>query len=164
MALASASVMAQGKTNFAGKWTLDPASAPAPPAGGGGRGGGRGGFGGWGGEFTATQDATTLTIEYMTGGQNPAPQKLIYKLDGSDSKNMVGIGRGGPSEAISKATWDGAKLVITTTQTMNMGGNEMKIESKRVLSLDGGTLTIETTASGMRGGEPTTTKVVYKKS
>ena len=43
----AASLAAQAKPNFAGKWTLDPASVPAPPAGGGGgRGGGRGGGGG----------------------------------------------------------------------------------------------------------------------
>ena len=44
----TASLAAQAKPNFAGKWTLDPASVPAPPAGGGGggRGGGRGGGGG----------------------------------------------------------------------------------------------------------------------
>src|SRR5690349_282412 len=103
-------VLAQAKPNFAGKWTLDAAAAPAgaPAGGGGGRGGGRGG-GGWGMEPTITQDATTLTVEYMGGGQAPAPVKLTYKLDGSESKNMM-AGRGGQQEQVSKATWDGASL------------------------------------------------------
>ena len=42
-------------------------------------------------ENTITQDATTLTVEYRQG-QNPV--KLVYKLDGSESKNKV-QGRGG---------------------------------------------------------------------
>ncbi len=39
-------------------------------------------------ELTITQDAANLTLEYMGGGQNPAPVKLVYKLDGTESKNM----------------------------------------------------------------------------
>jgi Spy/CpxP family protein refolding chaperone len=73
--LMAAGLAAQAKPSLAGKWVMDPASAPAPPPGGGGRGGGRGG--GLGQEMTITQDATTLTIDYMGGGQNPAPVKLV---------------------------------------------------------------------------------------
>lgn len=157
---AAASLAAQAKPDFSGKWVMDPASAPAPPAGapagggGGGRGGGRGG-GGFGQEFTAKQDATTLTVMQMQGGQEVT---LTYKLDGSESKNTVG-GRGGPQEQVSKAAWDGSKLVITTQ--LNFGGNT--VEQKRTLSMEGGNLVIETVQPGRDGGPGTPTKLVYKK-
>jgi hypothetical protein len=157
----TASVFAQAKPNFAGKWVMDPASAPAPPpggapgGGGGGRGGGRGGGAGFGQEFTATQDGAALTITRMQGDQTVT---AIYKLDGSESKNMV-AGRGGQQEQVSKAAWEGNKLSITTT--VNFGGGSA--EQKRVLSLEGGDLVIEQTNPGREGGPPTTTKLVYKK-
>jgi hypothetical protein len=145
----SATVLAQA--NFAGKWTMDPASAPDPAAGGG-RGGGRGMLGQ---EVTITQDAKTITLEYMGGGQNPAPVKLVYMLDGSESKNTV-MGRGGQMEQVSKATWSGQSLVVTTA----MGAGEMK----RTLSLQGGNLVVETSAPGRDGGPGMNSKVTYKKA
>jgi hypothetical protein len=156
----SVGMYAQAKPDFSGKWVMDaPAAAPAaPPAdGGGGRGGGRGGGGGagFGQTFTAKQDAKMLTIERVQGD---ATVTAMYMLDGSESKNTV-AGRGGQQEQVSKATWDGNKLVIVTT--INAGGNN--VEQRRVMSMEGGNLVIEQTAPGRGGGEPTTTKVVYKK-
>jgi hypothetical protein len=157
----SAAAYAQARPDFSGKWVMDPASAPAPPAdaggGGGGRGGGRGGGGGagFGQEFTAKQDAKTLTITRMQGGQEVA---ATYNLDGSESKNTV-AGRGGQQEQVSKATWDGNRLVIVTT--LDFGGNT--VEQRRVLSMEGGNLVVEATNPGRGGGAPTTTKIVYKK-
>jgi hypothetical protein len=145
----AASVAAQ--TNFAGKWVLDPASVAAPP-----EGGGRGGRGGMlGQELTITQDASTLTLEYMGGGQNPAPVKLVYKLDGTESKNTVMM-RGGQAEQVAKAAWSGQSLVVTTTTGMG--------EQKRTLSLQGGNLVVETANPGRDGGPGMTTKVTYKKA
>jgi hypothetical protein len=144
---------AQAKPSFAGKWTMDPASAPAPPAGGGGRGGGRGGM--LGQELTVTQDAANLTLEYMGGGQNPAPVKLVYKLDGTESKNMV-MGRGGQTEQVSKATWKGNSLVVVTTTGFG--------EQTRTFSIEGGNLIVETSTPGREGGAATVTKVTYKKA
>ena len=158
---AAASLAAQAKPDFSGKWVMDPAAAPAAPAGGGGgggggRGGGRGG-GGFGNEFTIVQNAKTLTITRMQGDQTVT---TVYNLDGSESKNMVaGRGGGEPTAQISKAVWDGAKLVVTTT--INAGGNN--IEQKRVFAMEGANLTIETTAPGRDGGPGTPTKVTYKK-
>src|ERR1051325_7244198 len=86
-------------TNFAGTWNMvqDPAQQQAA--------GGRGGFGGgMGATFTITQDAKTLTITRTT--QN-GESKTVYNLDGSDSKNMM-QGRGGATEQISNAKWEGA--------------------------------------------------------
>src|SRR5688572_21240084 len=147
----AAGLAAQAKADFSGKWVMDPASAP--PDGGGGGGGGRGGGrgGGFGQEFTIAQNAKTLTITRMQGDQTVT---TVYNLDGSESKNTV-QGRGGATEQVSKAVWDGAKLVVTT---MAGGG-----EQKRVFALEGGNLTIETTQPGRDGGPGTPTKLVYKK-
>jgi len=156
---AAVSLHGQARPDFSGKWVMDPASAPAAPAGGGGggRGGGRGGGGGagFGPEFTAKQDAKMLTITRMQGDQTVT---ATYNLDGSESKNTV-AGRGGQQEQVSKATWDGNRLVIVTT--LDFGGNT--VEQRRVLAMEGGNLVIEQTAPGRGGGEPTTTKLVYKK-
>ena len=158
--LMTAGVLAQAKPNFAGSWTMDmpaaPAGGAAPAAGagggGGGRGGGRGG-GGWGMDITITQDANTLKV---TGMQGQAPLELTYKLDGSESKNMMaGRGGGAPTEQVSKAVWTGNTLVITTT-----GANG---DTKRVLSLAAGKLSIETTAPGRDGGPGMPTTVTYSK-
>jgi hypothetical protein len=141
------SAFAQAKPNFAGTWVRE------APAGGGGGGGGRGG-GGWGMEPTITQDATTLTVKWSQPGREggtPTEQTRTYKLDGTESKNPGG--RGG--EQISKATWEGSKLVIKTA--LAQGG-----ESVMNVSLEGGNLVIETTAPG-REGAPMTNKAVYKK-
>jgi len=141
---------AQGK-NFAGTWTVvaDPA-APAPaPGRGGGRGLGQG--------ATIAQDAKTLTVTRTT--QN-GEIKQVYNLDGSDSKNTLTMG-GNSVEQVSKAKWDGDKLVITTT--MNFNGNAS--ESTMVLQLDAsGQLVVESTGAGRGGGPPTTTKMTYKKA
>jgi hypothetical protein len=152
LVLGTASAFAQAKPSFAGKWVAEaPAAAPGggAPAAGGGRGGGRGG--GLGQELTITQDATTLKIDYVGGGRNPGPVSLTYKLDGSDSPNP---GFGG-NEQISKAAWEGQKLVVTTPF---MGG-----EQKRTFSLEGGNLVVETANPGREGGPGMTTRMVYKK-
>lgn len=146
----AASAFAQAKPNFAGTWVRE------APAGGGGGGGGRGGGGGgWGMEPTITQDATTLTVKWSQPGRGegaaPTEQTRTYKLDGSESKNAAG--RGG--EQISKATWEGSKLVIKTATQMG--------ESTMAVSLEGGNLVVENTFPGREGGTPTTSKVVYKK-
>jgi hypothetical protein len=168
LAVAAATVLmvaglsAQAKPDFSGKWTLvaDPNAAPGgggPGGPGGGRGGGRGGGGGGGqlcgGECTIAQDATTLTITRTT----PAGEtKAVYKLDGSDSKNMQ-QGRGGATEVVSKAAWDGATVTVSTTR--DFGGNS--VTTKSSLSVAGGELTIVTEGQGPNG--PTTTTQKYKK-
>ena len=150
LVMGATTASAQGK-NFAGTWTVvaDPA-APAPaPGRGGGRGLGQG--------ATIAQDAKTLTVTRTT--QN-GEIKQVYNLDGSDSKNTLTMG-GNSVEQVSKAKWEGDKLVITTT--MNFNGNAS--ESTMALSLDAsGQLVVESTGAGRGGGPPTTTKMTYKKS
>ena len=150
--LAVATMAWAQKPDFSGTWTLDPAASGAPAGGGGGgggRGGGRGGILGMG-PSTVKQSATDLVVE-STMGENKVTR--TYKLDGSESKNSV-MGRGGqPMESVSVAKWDGAKLSIVTKQSMG----DQTFETTEVWSVDGSTLTVESTSA--RG----TTKRVYKK-
>jgi hypothetical protein len=149
-------VFAQAPPSFAGKWVREApagAAAAAPAGGGGGRAGGRGGGGGLGQEVTITQDASTLTMEYMQG-QNPV--KRVFKLDGSESMNAMTMG-GNEVQQVSKAVWEANKLVITTAG--GRGG-----ETKQVLSREGADLVVEQTNPGRGGGDPTTMRIVYKKA
>jgi hypothetical protein len=160
------SASAQSRPDFSGKWTLDPASAPAAPGvgGGGGRGGGRGAGrgggmmgGGFGMEFTAAQDANTLTI---TRAQGDVTMTETYRLDGSESRNQQAGRRGGPpTDVVSRASWDGNQLVIVTQ--LDFGG--ASIEQRRVLSLDGGNLIVEMTTPNPQGGAANTVRLVYRK-
>jgi hypothetical protein len=140
--LAVATVAWAQKPDFSGTWTLDPASAPAADGGGGGALGN--------GPATVKQTADALTIERSMGDVEVS---LTYKLDGTESRNMM-MGRGGqPADSVSTAKWDGPKLTIVTKQEM---GGEVT-ESTQVWTVEGSTLTVETTNA--RG----TQKRVYKK-
>jgi len=141
--VAIATVAWAQKPDFSGTWTLDPASAPA--AGGGGGGGALGN-----GPATVKQTADALTIERTMGD---AKVTLTYKLDGTESRNML-MGRGGQQvDSLSIAKWDGPKLTIVTKQEMD----GQVSESRQVWTVEGSTLTVETTNA--RG----TQKRIYKK-
>ena len=141
--IAVATVAWAQKPDFSGTWTLDPASAPA--AGGGGGDGALGN-----GPATVKQTADALTIERAMGD---AKVSLTYKLDGTESRNMM-MGRGGqPADLLSIAKLDGPKLTIVTKQEMD----GQVTESTQVWTVEGSTLTVETTNA--RG----TQKRVYKK-
>ena len=148
LVFAASVAQAQDKPNFSGSWTVvaDPNAAPT---------GGRGGGGGLGQAATLTQDAKTLTVTRTT--QN-GEVKLVYNLDGSESKNMV-QGRGGQTEQVSKATWDGNKLVISTTLTMG----ENTVTRTQTMSLDASGQLVVTVSGPGRGGEVMTTTQTYKK-
>jgi hypothetical protein len=143
--LAVATVAWAQKPDFSGTWTLDPASAPAA-GGGGGEGGALGN-----GPATIKQTADALTIERTMGD---AKVTLTYKLDGTESRNML-MGRGGrQADTVSTAKWDGRKVTILTKQEMDGQLSEFT----QVWTVEGSTLTVETTNA--RG----TQKQVYKKS
>jgi hypothetical protein len=140
--LAVATVAWAQKPDFSGTWTLDPASAPA---GGGGGGGTLGN-----GPATVKQTADALTIERTMGD---AKVTLTYKLDGTDSRNML-MGPGGQqADSLSNAKWDGPKLTIVTKVEMD----GQLAEFTQVWTVSGSTLTVESTSA--RG----TQKRVYKK-
>jgi hypothetical protein len=140
--LAVATVAWAQKPDLSGTWTLDPASAPA---GGGGGGGALGN-----GPVTIKQTADALTVERTMGD---AKVTLNYKLDGTDSRNML-IGPAGQQvDSMSNAKWNGPALTIVTK--VEMDGK--LAESTQVWTVQGSTLTVETTSA--RG----TQKRVYKK-
>jgi len=128
--LLTASVFAQGAAaSFNGKWTRE---MPAAAAGGGGgaaggggaRGAGGGGRGGGGGgaafncgmTCTLTVTATSLKLDRAAGPDGTVPPALNFKLDGTDSSNPGRAGQDGTPGApiVSKAKWDGSKIVIVT--------------------------------------------------
>ena len=145
--LAATTSQAQDKPNFAGTWTL----CPDPNAASGGRGGG-----GLGPTATISQDAKTLTLTRTT---QAGEVKAVYNLDGSESKNMMTM-RGGEVEQVSKATWEGNKLVISTSFTVG----ENAITTTQSFSLDASGQLIHTTSRAARGGPaPTTATSTYTK-
>jgi hypothetical protein len=109
--------------------------------------------------FTAKQDAATLSFDIRVPGL-PRPIAAVYALDGSESRNMnPGAGPGGVDEPIlSRASWDGDKLVILTRGTALVNGKP--VESRRVIWIDAaGLLTIERSSEGA-----STTRSVYRRS
>ena len=140
---------AQTPPNFAGKWTIVP--DPSAPAG-------RGGFGGLGQSATITQDATTMTITRST---QAGEFTSTYKLDGSESKNTLNF-QGNAVEQISKAKWDGSKLIVNTS--MNFGGNPAEISMTMSFDDAGALIVVSTRPDFQGGGAPITTKSVYKKN
>jgi hypothetical protein len=147
LVLATATMLAQAPPNLAGKWTLvaDPNAAPGA------------GMGGIGQTATIEQTAATLTVTRTTP---MGTFTSIYKLDGSESKNTANMG-GNSVDMLSKAKWDGAKLLVNTS--MNFNGNP--VETSMVMALDpAGNLVVETTRPDFQGGGgPVTTKATYKK-
>ena len=155
---------AQAKpTDFSGKWTREApaggaaaAGGGAAGAGGGGQRAGGGGMGGGGGfscgaACTLTQTATMLKIDRAAADGTAMPT-ITFMLDGTDSKNAGRAGADGtPTSIISKAKWDGAKLVVSTTRDMQ----GTAITSTQTLSVEAGKLTVVTN-SGREGATPTT--------
>jgi hypothetical protein len=181
--LVAASVFAQEKPDFSRRWTLAQSTQPHDAdcgrsgarggfgSGGGlfgggrsGSGSGKGGFGGGEGgrggsgptqTLVIKQDAETLTIE---GSTDQGTQTNTYKLDGSESVNSTQRG-----QIKSKASWNGNKLVITSTGTVSMMGKSMTIETKEILWLDTDeAMVIEMTRSA--GARRAEIKAVYRKA
>lgn len=145
VALAVPSIAQAQKPDFSGKWIQDIEKSDPAPAGRGGGGAATPQ------QITITQTAADITIERVMG-QNT--QKIVYKLDGSESANAMG--RGG--EVKSKTTWDGNKLFTKYQQTQ--GENTIDVTETRSLEADGTLLVV--TARKAPGGD-TTRKIVFKK-
>ena len=169
VALFAATVMAQAKPDFSGRWTSEPEAKTTEPGSGQPSAARVGDMGsGWGTNPTITQTADRLTVEYMffARGDMQPPLKFVYALDGTETKNSVMLGRGIQMQT-SKTAWEGAKLIITTTHTFEnpTNGEPMKSEVKQTLTLASPTsLIVETTRGGVLGGPSTTTRTIYKKN
>lgn len=166
--MSAAGAYAQGK-DFTGKWTRDAektaaanptmaAAAAAAAGGGGAASGAAAGAGGipvgGGSDLNITMDAKTITVER---GPTGATTKVVYKLDGSESRNAVNIG-GQSMDQIAIAKWDGAVLVVTTKGMNGAGDTVAKY------SMDGANLKVETQRPARQGGAaPAPLAAFYKK-
>jgi hypothetical protein len=146
-------VSAQSKPYFCGSCKLN--VEKSDPLGGLGGGGGGGGGGMATSATTITQTADKLIIETKRG-ENVTT--ATYNLDGTESTNTSQRG-----ESKSKASWDGASLVINTESTFNGANGAMTVTSKEVrsLSADGKTMTVVRTSQTPNGEQ--TRKTVYDK-
>lgn len=148
-----AAAWAQGKTDFSGTWVFNSAKSEPPPGGGGG-----GVAVGRGAVVTAALAALTTLRVKQTATELTIENEASYKLDGSESVNKVPNG-----QAKTKASWDGAKLVLSSTQSLSSIAGQFDIQTKDVWSLDAGTLTIERTSNTSAPGASSTRKLVYTK-
>jgi len=152
LAVAALVVLAAGparaqtsKPNFAGAWTL----VPDPNAQD---------MGMTAGAMTIAQDDKTITVTRSL--DQIGDMKSVYKLDGSDSPNTLSF-NGNDMTMVSKAKWDGNKLIVKTS--FDMGGQAG--ETTMTLSLDtSGNLIVDMTRPDFQGGGgDVTTKSTYKK-
>ena len=165
LTLVAAASPAQTLPDFSGRWA---APEPGPASGVRGVSIEPGTIGsGWGTEITIEHKGAVLAIERAMFSQYDMqpPMRFTHTLDGTESRNIVNMGRG-PQELVSKAAWKDASLVITTRyrfQNPHSGKPETG-EVTQVLSLDAsGSLVITTTRSGALGGQPSSSTTTYKK-
>ena len=138
----AATLAAQSKPSFTGTWKLASDASGTPFIAS---------------QLVASDDGKVLTL--MSTSQM-GETKTIYNFDGSPAQSPLEF-NGTKMDRTTKAAWDGAKLVLTTTS--DFGG--MPFEIKMVLSLAAdGTLSVQTTFPDFQGGgAPTTSTATYKK-
>ena len=144
--LTAVSGPAQPHADFSGSWRFDRSRSAEP----------------WNGRIViaailgdqcdATQDATSLKLAITVGGQKVT---AVYNFDG-ESRNLSP----GDIPVTSRASWDGPRLVIVSTSAAVVKGQDVTIETRRVMWLDGaGNLIIERT--GTPASEVTPSRSVY---
>jgi hypothetical protein len=100
LGLWAANATAQQKPNFSGTWTAEVNDRQQT--------------------LTISQDGDRLTVTRDGGG---APRStLVYRLDGSDSKNETVNHSGETSRHVSRANWISDALIITTTTVQDSIG------------------------------------------
>jgi hypothetical protein len=128
----------QQKPNFTGTWIV------VTPAEGAGQ------------EQEVRHTPATLSKGHASEGGG---HHATYKLDGTESRNEI-TSHGEPIITLSKALWDGDKVVITSATTYPDG---RKLETKEIWSLDStGRLVIEMTMA-MPGMPMQSMTVVHRK-
>jgi hypothetical protein len=97
----------------------------------------------FGTEFTAKQDAETLTIDRASGETRTA---TAYKFDGSETIRTQSGRAGQPDyKVVTTASWTGATLTIKSVSEPVLQGKPTKIETIRTIHLEkDGTMVIET--------------------
>ena len=136
--IAAVAIHAQKRPDFSGTWVQ------ISPAEGAGQ------------EQVFTQTAVTLAMSHGSEGGHHA---LMYKLDGSESRNELSS-HGDKIVTLSRAIWKGEQLVITSATAYPDG---RKLDQVLTLSLDEkGQLVIEGTES-MSGRGTEKLRVVSRK-
>jgi hypothetical protein len=147
----------QTPVDFSGQWLADPAAAGA--AGDMGSG--------WGSSLTITQDSKQLVVQPVLFSRydGQPPVRIVYSLDGSESRNAVMIGHASQMR-VSRAKWTGAILEISTSYAAldAQTGTSLSTDVVQRLTLESpGVLVIEATRAGALGGKSTSTRSVYRK-
>jgi hypothetical protein len=155
--LAAALLTAQAPADFSGQWVADPPAEKAPGDMGSG----------WGSPLSIAQDAKQLVAEQALFSRYDLqpPVKTVYALDGSESRNTVMTGHA-TQVRTSRAKWDGAALLITTSYPGldPQSGKSFSTEVVYRLTLESpGVLVIEAARAGALGGKPTNTRTLYRK-
>ena len=152
-----AAVHPQGQTrpDFSGTWRFDRAQSAKP----------------WrdgrtviaailGDPCVASQDAAALTLTMTVGGSQV---KAIYNFEG-ESRNHSPGAQGQPDIPVtSRASWDGDTLVIVSTSTSVAQGEDVTVETRRVIRIDvDGNLIIERTGTPV--SQVTPSRSVYTRA
>jgi hypothetical protein len=83
-------------------------------------------------------------------------------LTGDTKIEMPGRqGAAGTTET-AKASWEGNKLVLTMTRSIDRGGSPMSVTSKQTIAMEGANMTVET-STDMGQGAQAGPKQTYKK-
>jgi hypothetical protein len=164
---------AQARPDFSGRWIVESVTAALSTGAPAGRPDqGRLAVGdmgsGWGAEFTISQDDRQLVVQQALFSRYDAAEqpRLVYALDGTETRNTVMISHT-TQVRISRTAWDGQSLRITTLYPgMDpASGKPLTTEVVHRLLLETPTsLVIEATRGAVLGGQPTTTRTVYRKS
>jgi len=85
-------------------------------------------------ELRIEQDALRFSVMKTVGNQR---QKLMYQLDGSESRNETHTLNGEKWTQLSRAKWVGAAVVVTTTTTRESTGRSWESMKIYFLSPDG---------------------------
>lgn len=160
---------AQQRPSFAGEWVVVDSAGQRPSVASQGDASFRTGSmgSGWGSPISITQDSTRLTVEYpyFSAYDLQPPIRLVYGLDGSESRNSVMIGHAA-SLLRSRASWQGDTLILVTVYPVpDRDGAATMGEVRQALTLESpGRLVVETTRAGLAGSGATVVRTVYTKA
>jgi hypothetical protein len=171
------SAAAQSPPDFSGVWVADvsvapasnargvPAAVPQRPDTGALSSGDMGA--GWGSPLTITQSQEQLVVEVRLFSNYDLQRqpRFIYALDGSESRNTFMPGHATQIRT-SRAAWEGQTLrIVTQFPGIDPAtGKPFTTEVTSRLSLRSPSeLVIESTRSGVLGGQATTGSTVYRK-
>ncbi len=146
----TAALGGQGHPDFSGRWTFDREKTMRPDAEG------RVVLAAMlGDEFVALQDASSLRLRILVGGETVV---AVYDLTGAASENVSP----GDIKVTSRARWEGRKLVIESTSESSETGRLVTVRTRRVIWIDdAGDLIIE--RSGTPVTQVTASRSVYRR-